>query len=66
MIAAVNGVAAGGGLILTLMSDLRFAVASASFTTVFLKRGLIAETKPLLYRHLGVGYREALIEATAS
>lgn len=43
IIAAVNGVTAGGGLILALMSDLRFASDSASFTTVFLKRGLIAE-----------------------
>jgi len=43
VIAAVNGVAAGGGLILALMSDLRFASTAASFTTVFLKRGLIAE-----------------------
>ena len=43
VIAAVNGVAAGGGLILALMSDLRFASTDAAFTTVFLKRGLIAE-----------------------
>lgn len=43
VIAAVNGVAAGGGLILALMSDLRFAATTATFTTVFLKRGLIAE-----------------------
>jgi enoyl-CoA hydratase/carnithine racemase len=134
IIAAVNGVAAGGGLILALMSDLRFASTEASFTTVFLKRGLIAEhgsswilprlmgvsraldllwmserieaeearaiglvdrvtepaalvdtacdyiarlaasvppaaiaeTKRLVYRHLGTGYREALREAEAS
>ena len=43
VIAAINGVAAGGGLILALMSDLRFASATASLTTVFLKRGLVAE-----------------------
>ncbi len=134
VIAAVNGVAAGGGLILALMSDLRFAATAASFTTVFLKRGLIAEhgsswllprltgvsraldllwmseridarealalglvdrvmeadellaaacdyvtrlaatsapaaiaeTKRLVYRHLGTGYREALEEANIS
>jgi enoyl-CoA hydratase/carnithine racemase len=57
IIAAVNGVAAGGGLILALMSDLRIASTSASFTTVFLKRGLIAEhgSSWLLPRMVGVG-----------
>jgi len=57
VIAAVNGVAAGGGLILALMSDLRIASASASFTTVFLKRGLIAEhgSSWILPRLVGTG-----------
>jgi enoyl-CoA hydratase/carnithine racemase len=56
VIAAVNGVAAGGGLILALMSDLRFASTAASFTTIFLKRGLIAEhgSSWLLPRLVGV------------
>lgn len=56
IIAAVNGVAAGGGLILALMSDLRFASSSAALTTVFLKRGLIAEhgSSWLLPRLVGV------------
>ncbi len=43
VIAAVNGVSAGGGFVLAMMSDLRFAAESASFTTAFSKRGLIAE-----------------------
>jgi len=43
VISAVNGVAAGGGFILAMMSDLRFGSQNASFTTVFSKRGLIAE-----------------------
>ncbi len=49
--------AAGGGLILALMSDLRIASRDASFVTVFLKRGLVAEhgSSWLLPRLVGTG-----------
>ena len=55
VISAVNGVAAGGGFVLAMMSDLRFGSDAASFTTVFSKRGLIAEhgTSWVLPRLLG-------------
>ena len=43
VIAAVNGPAAGLGLLLTLFCDLRFASEKARFTTAFAHRGLIAE-----------------------
>lgn len=57
VIAAINGVAAGGGLILALMSDIRFASTEARLTTVFLKRGLIAEhgSSWILPRLVGTG-----------
>ena len=43
VIAAVNGPAAGIGFIVTLHCDLRFVSETASFSTAFSKRGLIAE-----------------------
>ncbi len=43
VIAAVNGVAAGGGFVLAAMCDVRFASSAASFTSIFTKRGLVAE-----------------------
>ena len=43
VISAVNGVAAGGGFVLTVMSDLRIASSAGLFTSIFSKRGLIAE-----------------------
>jgi enoyl-CoA hydratase/carnithine racemase len=56
VIAAVNAVAAGGGFVLAMMCDLRFAAESASFTTAFSKRGLIAEhgTSWILPRLVGL------------
>lgn len=43
IIAAINGPAAGLGLIMSLYCDLRFASDTAMFTTAFSRRGLIAE-----------------------
>ena len=43
VIAAINGVAAGLGMVMTLYADIRFASDAARFTTAFAKRGLIAE-----------------------
>ena len=55
VIAAVNGIAAGGGFVLSMMCDLRFMAADASVTTVFSRRGLVAEhgMSWLLPRQLG-------------
>jgi enoyl-CoA hydratase/carnithine racemase len=43
IISAINGAAAGLGLIMALYSDFRIASSKAVFTTAFAKRGLIAE-----------------------
>lgn len=57
IIAAVNGVTAGGGFLLAAKCDLRFASTDAAFTTVFTKRGLIAEhgLTWFLPRQIGTG-----------
>ena len=56
VIAAVNGVAAGGGFVLAMMCDMRFMAQDASLITIFSRRGLIAEhgTSWLLPRMVGL------------
>ena len=58
IIAAINGPAAGLGLILSMWCDIRFATKSAIFSTAFSKRGLIAEhgLSWLLPRLVGMGH----------
>lgn len=55
-IAAVNGVAAGGGLAVALMCDMRIVAESARFISVFVRRALIPDsgTTWLLPRIVGV------------
>ncbi len=43
ILAAINGAAAGVGLCLALMCDIRFVAMGAKITTAFSRRGLVAE-----------------------
>jgi enoyl-CoA hydratase/carnithine racemase len=57
LIAAINGAAAGLGLVEALYCDVRFAAPEAKLTTAFVRRGLIAEygSAWLLPRIVGIG-----------
>jgi 2-(1,2-epoxy-1,2-dihydrophenyl)acetyl-CoA isomerase len=60
VIAAINGVAAGIGLTLTLYCDVRIASSNARFSTIWVKRGLIADGGATLLLPLTVGLEKAL------
>lgn len=60
LIAAINGVAAGLGLIIPLYCDFRIAAATARFSTVFSKRGLVAEYGLAWILPRIVGYPQAI------
>lgn len=59
-IAALNGVAAGGGAGLALSCDFRIASENARFTTAFINRGLAADTAVSYFLPRLVGLTKAL------
>jgi enoyl-CoA hydratase/carnithine racemase len=60
LIAAINGAAAGLGLVEALYCDVRFAIPEAKLTTAFARRGLVAEYGLSWLLTRVVGYSAAL------
>jgi len=60
VIAAINGIAAGGGLAITLACDIRIASGNARFSCVFVRRGLVADCGTTFYLPRMIGVDKAL------
>ena len=61
IIAAVNGVAAGGGVSLALAADIRIASKQARFVTAFLRRAILPDNGATWFLPRVVGVSKALL-----
>jgi 2-(1,2-epoxy-1,2-dihydrophenyl)acetyl-CoA isomerase len=60
VIAAVNGIAAGGGMSLALAADYRMAAASATFTTAYFRLGLTPDGGSSLFLERMIGVARSM------
>lgn len=60
LIAAVNGIASGGGLSIVCLCDIRIASEKAAFSAIFVRRGLVADTGSSYFLPRIVGTQAAL------
>ena len=59
-IAAINGIVAGGGLGVALACDIRIASEEARFSSIFVRRGMVADCGTTFYLPRVVGMAKAL------
>jgi len=60
VIAAINGVCAGGGLALSLSMDIRIAADTARFSAIFVRRGLVPDCAIAYWLPKAIGIAKAM------